>query len=133
MNITIALLNTFFIWILPLKAREMNVDESILLNKSRLLRYKRKRLIDQNLKLLKKKKAVKKAVKKKVVSDFYNVRLDRGRQSRKFKVKQNVYTVSFRPFPQKSDSGFVKRLLSDMLKEVKERMQCNPNDYLRLN
>ena len=111
----------------------MNVDESILLNKSRLLRYKRKRLIDQNLRLLKKKKAVKKAVKKKVVSDFYNVRLDRGRQSRKFKVKQNVYTVSFRPFPQKSDSGFVKRLLSDMLKEVKERMQCNPNDYLRLN
>lgn len=116
-----------------MKAREMNVDESILLNKSRLLRYKRKRLIDQNLKLLKKKKAVRKAVKKKVVSDFYNVRLDRGRQSRKFKVKQNVYTVSFRPFPQKSDSGFVKRLLSDMLKEVKERMQCNPNDYLRLN
>lgn len=111
----------------------MNVDESILLNKSRLLRYKRKRLIDENLKLLKKKKAVRKAVKKKVVSDFYNVRLDRGRQSRKFKVKQNVYTVSFRPFPQKSDSGFVKRLLSDMLKEVKERMQCNPNDYLRLN
>lgn len=48
-------------------------------------------------------------------------------------MKQNVYTVSFRPFPKKSESGFVKRLLSDMLKQVKERMQCNPNDYLRLN
>lgn len=27
----------------------------------------------------------------------------------------------------------MKRLLSDMLKQVKKRMQCNPNDYLRLN
>lgn len=111
---------------------EMNLEESILRNKSRLLKYKRKRLIERNLKVLKR-KPVNKSVKKKVVSDFYNIRLDRGRQSRKFKVKQNVYTVSFRPFPKKSESGFVKRLISDMLKQVKERMQCNPNDYLRLN
>lgn len=27
----------------------------------------------------------------------------------------------------------MKSLLSDMLKKMKERMQCYPNDYLRLN
>lgn len=86
-------------------------------------------MIERNLKLFKR-KPVNNSVKKKVVSNFYNIRLDRGRQYRKFKVKQNVYTVSFRPFPKKSESGFLKRLLSDMLKQV---MQCNPNDYLRLN
>lgn len=48
-------------------------------------------------------------------------------------MKKNVYTVGFRPFPKKSESGFVKRLLSDIVKQVKERMQYNPNDYLRLN
>lgn len=68
-----------------------------------------------------------------MVSDYYNIRLDRGRQSRKFKVKQNVYTVSFHPFPQKSQNDFVRRILRDVLNQVKERMQCNPNDYLRLN
>lgn len=110
----------------------MNLEESILTNKSRLLTYKRNRLIERNLKLLKR-KPVNKSVKKKIVSGFYNIRSDRGRQSHKFKVKQNVYTVSFRPFPKKSDNGFVKRLLRDMPKQVKERMQCNHNDYFRLN
>lgn len=44
-----------------------------------------------------------------------------------------IHVGQFRPFPKKSESGFVKCLLSDMLKQVKKRMQCNPNDYLRLN
>lgn len=119
----------------------MNVKESILKNQLLLLRHKRRRIIQKQLKELKEKrsrkelkqnkKEVVKNVKRKVVSDFYKIRLDRGRKSRKFKVKQNVYTVNFLAFP--SDSSFVRRLLSDMLKEVKERMQCNPNDYLRLN
>lgn len=118
----------------------MNVKESILKNQLLLLRHKRRR-IQQQLKELKEKrsrkelkpnkKEVVKNGKRKVVSDFYKIRLDRGRKSRKFKVKQNVYTVNFRALP--SDSNFVRRLLSQMLKEVKERMQCNPNDYLRLN
>lgn len=117
----------------------MNLKESILKNQLLLLRHKRRRI--QQLKELKEKrsrkeskqnkKEVVKNVTRKVVSDFYKIRLDRGRKSRKFKVKQNIYTVNFRAFP--SDSNFVRRLLSDMLTEVNERMQCNPNDYLRLN
>lgn len=59
--------------------------------------------------------------KRKVVSDYYNIRLDRRRQSRKFKVKQNVYTVSFYPFPQKSQIDFVRRILFS----IKSKNVCN--------
>ena len=36
--------------------------------------------------------------------EYYKLRFDRERQSRKFKVKQNVYKVSFRPLPDISSS-----------------------------
>lgn len=109
----------------------MKSKEKILLTQLQLLKHKRKRLKEESLRRINKSKSTQK--KRKVVSDYYNIRLDRGRQSRKFKVKQNVYTVSFHPFPQKSQNDFVRRILRDVLNQVKERMQCNPNDYLRLN
>lgn len=89
----------------------MNSKQNILLNQLRLLKQKRKRIQEQ-LRQLKKKKVVNKNIKRKVVSEYYKIRLDKGRQSRKCKVKQNVYTVNFRAFPEKSDSHFVRRLLS---------------------
>lgn len=109
----------------------MKSKEKILLTQLQLLKHKRKRLKEESLRRINKSKRTQK--KRKVVSDYYNILLDRGRQSRKFKVKQNVYTVSFHPFPQKSQNDFVRRILRDVLNQVKERMQCNPNDYLRLN
>lgn len=109
----------------------MKSKEKILLTQLQLLKHKRKRLKEESLRRINKSKRTQK--KRKVVSDYYDIRLDRGRQSRKFKVKQNVYTVSFHPFPQKSQNDFVRRILRDVLNQVKERMQCNPNDYLRLN
>lgn len=66
-------------------------------------------------------------------SKYYQIRLDRGRRSRKFKVQENVYNVNFKPIPQKDHSPFVRNVISEMLNEVKERMRCDPNDYLRLN
>lgn len=44
-------------------------------------------------------------------------------------MKQNVCTVSFHPFLQESQNDFVRRNLRDVLNQVKERMQCNPNNY----
>lgn len=66
-------------------------------------------------------------------SKYYQIRLDRGRRSRKFKVQENVYNVNFKPIPQKDHSPFVRNVISEMLNEVKERMRCDPNDFLRLN
>lgn len=66
-------------------------------------------------------------------SKYYQIRLDRGRRSRKFKVQENVYNVNFKPIPQKDHSPFVRNVISEMLNEVKERMRCDPDDYLRLN
>ena len=65
--------------------------------------------------------------------EYYKLRLDRERQSRKFKVKQNVYKVTFRPLPERDNSPLVRRILRNLLIDVKGRMQCRPNDYLRLN
>ncbi|XP_048775446.2 uncharacterized protein LOC125680045 [Ostrea edulis] len=67
---------------------------------------------------------------RRLVSEYYHIQLDRDRHSRKFKVKQNVYNVTFRPIP---DSSIIRRLFRDLLQKVKLRMQCNPNDYVRLN
>lgn len=66
-------------------------------------------------------------------SKYYQIRLDRGRRSRKFKVQENVYNVNFKPIPQKDHSPFVRNVISEMLNEVKEQMRCDPDDYLRLN
>jgi hypothetical protein len=43
-----------------------------------------------------------------------------------------VYNVSVKELPEKSPT-FVRRLFRDVLKNVKSLMQCNPNDYLRVN
>lgn len=75
----------------------MKSKEKILLTQLQLLKHKRKRLKEESLRRINQSKRTKK--KRKVVSDYYNIRLDRGRQSRQFKVKQNVYAVSFHPFP----------------------------------
>lgn len=75
----------------------MKSKEKILLTQLQLLKHKRKRLKEESLRRINQSERTQK--KRKVVSDYYNIRLDRGRQSRKFKVKQNVYAVSFHPFP----------------------------------
>lgn len=64
---------------------------------------------------------------------YYQIKLDRGRHSRKFKVQENVYNVNFKPLPEKDHSPFVRNVLDAMLNEVKSEMNCHPNDYLRLN
>ena len=68
---------------------------------------------------------------KKLISSYYNIKLNRARQSRKFKVQQNVYNVSLKELPE--NTTFVRRLFRDLLKNVKQKMQNNPNDYIRLN
>jgi hypothetical protein len=40
--------------------------------------------------------------------------------------------VNFRPLPENNPT-FVRRLFRDLLKKVKQEMQTNPNDYIRLN
>ncbi|XP_061170747.1 uncharacterized protein LOC133180197 [Saccostrea echinata] len=71
--------------------------------------------------------------KPKPISQYYKVRLDSTRHSRKFKAQENKYNINFEEFPEEENKGFVRRLFRDMLKTVKYEMQCNPNDYLRLN
>jgi hypothetical protein len=68
-----------------------------------------------------------------VISDYYEIQLNRARQSRKFKSTQNVFNVSVRPIPEKDNNCFIRRLFRDILKSVKQKMQTNPNDYIRLN
>ncbi|XP_062616823.1 uncharacterized protein LOC134278530 [Saccostrea cucullata] len=53
--------------------------------------------------------------------------------SSKFKAQENKYIDNFKEFPEEENTGFVRRLFRDMLQTVKSEMQCNPNDYLRLN
>jgi hypothetical protein len=69
---------------------------------------------------------------RKVISDFYNIRLNRTRQSRKFKTNQNVYHVSIKELPENNPT-FVRRLFRDVLKNVKQKMGTSSNDYLRIN
>jgi hypothetical protein len=68
-----------------------------------------------------------------VISDYYEIQLNRARQYRKFKSTQNVFNVSVRPIPGKENTSFIRRLFRDILKSVKQKMQTNPNDYIRLN
>jgi hypothetical protein len=69
---------------------------------------------------------------RRVISDFYRIQLNRTRQSRKFKSTQNVYNVSVKELPEKSPT-FVRRLFRDILKNIKEKMETLPIDYIRLN
>ncbi|XP_061192292.1 uncharacterized protein LOC133200521 [Saccostrea echinata] len=71
--------------------------------------------------------------KPKAISQYYQVRLKQAKHSRKFKAHEDVYSVNFKEFPEEENRGFVRRLFRDMLQNVKYEMQCNPNDYLRLN
>ena len=64
---------------------------------------------------------------------YYKVSLERERHSRKFKVKQNVYKVNVKTLPFRDKSEGVRQLLKRILKDVKDRMECRPDDYLRLN
>jgi hypothetical protein len=66
------------------------------------------------------------------ISDFYRIQLNRTRQSRKFKSTQNVYNVSVKELPEKSPT-FVRRLFRYILKNIKEKMETLPNDYIRIN
>jgi hypothetical protein len=68
---------------------------------------------------------------RKVISDFYKIGLTHARNSRKFKTKQNVYNVSLKELPE--NPTFVRRLFRDMLKNIKQKMEASPNDYLRVN
>ena len=69
---------------------------------------------------------------RKVISDFYKIGLNRTRHSRKFKSSQNVYNVSVKELPENNPT-FVRRLFRDILKNVKQKMETLPNDYIRLN
>ena len=69
---------------------------------------------------------------RRVISQYYNINLNRTRNSRKFKSTQNVYNVNLKELPQNSPT-FVRRLFRDILKNIKQKMQASPNDYLRVN
>jgi hypothetical protein len=69
---------------------------------------------------------------KKFISDFYRINVNRTRHSRKFKSTQNVYNVAIKELPENNPT-FVRRLFRDLLKKVKQEMQTQPNDYIRLN
>jgi uncharacterized protein (DUF736 family) len=58
--------------------------------------------------------------------------VNRARQSRKFKSAQNVFNVSLKELPENSPT-FVCRLFRDVIKNVKQKMETQPNDYLRVN
>jgi hypothetical protein len=69
---------------------------------------------------------------RRVISQYYRIQLNRTRQSRKFKSTQNVFNVTLKELPE-NNSTFVRRLFRDILKKVKQEMQTQPNDYLRVN
>jgi hypothetical protein len=69
--------------------------------------------------------------KKKMISNYYIINLNRARQSRKFKVQQNVYNVSLKELPK--NATFARRLFRDLLKNVKQKIQTNPKAHVRLS
>ena len=83
--------------------------QKILLDfRQKLLEYKRKRIQKQNVKWL---RGLKLTVNNRRRLDllqnpkeYFNIRLERERHSRKFKVKQNVFKVNVKalPFPDQS-------------------------------
>jgi hypothetical protein len=58
--------------------------------------------------------------------------VNRARHTRKFKAALIVYNVSLKKLPGKSPT-FVRRLFRDVIKKVKQEMQTQPNDYIRIN
>jgi hypothetical protein len=66
-----------------------------------------------------------------VISNYYQIKLNRVRQSRKFRSRQNVFKVTLKEFSH--NPTFVRRLFRDIVKNVKQQMQAQPNDYLRVN
>lgn len=114
--------------------REQRRLKEYRLKQERLKLRKENNQILQHLRLFRRNlQRKKKLAQTREKSKYYQIRLDRGRRSRKFKVQENVYNVNFKPIPQKDHSPFVRNVISEMLNEVKERMRCDPNDYLRLN
>ena len=69
---------------------------------------------------------------RKVISDYYRIKVNRTRHSRKFKSRQNVFNVSLKELPENSPT-FVRRLFRDVVKNIKQQMQTAPNDYIRVN
>jgi hypothetical protein len=69
---------------------------------------------------------------RRVISNYYRIQLNRTRQSRKFKSTQNVFNVSVKELPEKNPT-FVRRLFRDIIKNIKTKMQTQPNDYIRVN
>ena len=102
-----------------------------------LLEHKRKRIHRENVKRLRELKlSVNNRRRLDILQnrkEYYQVRLERERHSRKFKVKQNVYKVKVKILPFRDNSEGVRQLLKRILKDVKDRMECRPDDYLRLN
>lgn len=102
------------------------------------LKQKRVRLMKRNEELLRHTRLYRQNLQRlrklaKRAEKYYQIKLDRGRLSRKFKVQENVYNVNFKPLTEKDHSPIVQNVLSAMLNEVKSQMNCLPNDYLRLN
>ena len=102
-----------------------------------LLEHKRKRIHRENVKRLRELKlSVNNRRRLDILrnpKEYYEVRLERERHSRKFKVKQNVYKVNVKTLPFRDHSEGVRQLLKHILNDVKDRMECRPDDYLRLN
>ena len=62
------------------------------------------------------------------------MRLAEERTSPKFKAHEKKYVVHFDEFPEEEETtAFLLRLFRHMLQTFKSKMQCDPNDYLRLN
>jgi succinate dehydrogenase flavin-adding protein (antitoxin of CptAB toxin-antitoxin module) len=69
---------------------------------------------------------------RKLISQYYQINLNRTRQSRKFKSTQNVFNVTLKEIPENNPT-FVRRLFRDVIKNVKQKMGTSPNDYIRVN
>ena len=61
--------------------------------------------------------------------EYYQIRLERERHSRKFKVKQKVYKVNVKSLPFQDNSEGVRQLLKRILKDVKDQMECRLDDF----
>ena len=109
----------------------------LLETRKNLLEHKRKRIDGENVKRLRRLKlSVDNRQRLDILQnpkEYYKVSLERERHSRKFKVKQNVYKVNLKTLPFRDNSDGVRQLLKRILKDVKDRMECRPDDYLRLH
>ncbi|XP_022298821.2 uncharacterized protein LOC111107766 [Crassostrea virginica] len=114
-----------------------SVRQILLETRKNLLEHKRKRIQQENVKRLRRlKSSVDNHRRLDILQnpeEYYKVNLERERHSRKFKVKQNVYKVNVKTLPFRDNSKGVRQLLKHILQDVKERMKCRPDDYLRLN